>query len=419
MSTKTTAVVIPFYPGQVKYSHERSMSKSVSSGLITESDHEVISRFINDKQVQDHISRNRVNKIVSTLVNWRRFILVPYREISYDSISAGIVSMKTGNSVKGTPLEANTQHDYIRILKMFITWLQENGLIDIQMERIRKIRAPKQNYETTSPDEILTKDELEKLLLSCMTSRDRAVIGLLYESGCRVAELARLNWRDVQFDEYGIRLYIDDHKTDKKRYSRITMMTQYLSQWRNDYHGPKGSDGLPIPGAPVFITRRNETLTWIAVIRILDRAKDRAGITRRINPHLFRKSRITHMISQGYQESVVKKSMWNNLNTTMFKTYVALGEKQIDDEFLTRAGMKTKEERDKDVLKSRPCGECGFVNEPTARFCNHCGHPVTDTAKEEKKQTIEALDKVQPGLTPADHMAIAKLVISLQNESTS
>lgn len=414
MSAKTT--VIPFYPGQVKYSHERSISKSVASGLISDSDREFITRFINDKQVQDHISQNRVNKIVSTLVNWRRFISIPYRDSSYDSVCAGISAMKIGNSVKGQALEANTQHDYIRILKMFLTWLQENGIIELPMDKIRKIKAPKQNFETTSPDEILTKEEIEKLLLGCATSRDRAVVGLLYESGCRVAEIARLRWKDIQFDEYGIRLYIDDQKTDKKRYSRITMMTQYISQWRNDYNGTRGSDGLPAPGAPVFITRERKTLTWVAMIRILDRAKERAGITRKINPHLFRKSRITHMISQGYQESVVKKSMWNNLNTTMFKTYVALGEKQIDDEFLTHAGVITKEERDKDALKSRPCVNCGLVNTPTARFCNKCGQSLTEEVKQEVKTAMEILDQEQSKLTPTDHMAIAKLVVELQKK---
>ncbi|MDD1703344.1 MAG: tyrosine-type recombinase/integrase, partial [Methanoregula sp.] len=238
--TAKSATVALFYPGQKKYSHERSLEHALKKGVLTKSDEEIITRFINEKQVQDRITQVRVNKIVSTLANWRRFISVQYRELSYESLSAGIAAMQTGNSKKGKPLETNTQHDYIRILKMFLTWLQENGIVDLPMDKVRKIKAPKQNFETTSPDEILTKEEIESLLISCTATRDRALIGLLYESGCRVAELARLQWKDIQFDEYGIRLYIDDQKTDKKRYSRITMMTQYVSQWRNDYNGARG-----------------------------------------------------------------------------------------------------------------------------------------------------------------------------------
>jgi len=414
--TAKSATVALFYPGQRKYSHERTLDHAIKNNVITESDQEILTRFINDKQVQDRISQVRVNKIVSTLVNWRRFIPVQYQDLSYSSLSSGIAAMQTGNSTRGEPFETNTQHDYIRILKMFLAWLQDNGIVNLPMDKVKKIKAPKQNFETTSPDEILTKEEIEKLLVSCASSRDRAVIGLLYESGCRVAELARLRWKDVQFDEYGIRLYIDDQKTDKKRYSRITMMTQYVSQWRNDYHGARGDDGLPLPNAPVFITREMQTLTYIAILRVIDRAKEHAGITRKINPHLFRKSRITHMICQGYQESVVKKSMWNNLNTIMFKTYVALGEKQIDDEFLTQAGIKTKEERDKAALKPRPCHNCGLVNTPTAKFCNKCGTPLTEEAKNERTWTMQTLDTQQAKLTTEDHMAIARLVAKFQNE---
>jgi hypothetical protein len=51
------------------------------------------------------------------------------------------------------------------------------------------------------------------------------------------------------------------------------------------------------------------------------------------------------MINLGYQESVVKKSMGNNLNTAMFKTYVAPGKRQIDDEFLTQTGDQKNEMR--------------------------------------------------------------------------
>jgi len=158
------------------------------------------------------------------------------------------------------------------------------------------------------------------------------------------------------------------------------------------------------------------TLTWVAIIRIIERAKEHTDITRKINPHLFRKSRITHMISQGFQESVVKKSMWNNLNTTMFQTYVALGEKQIDDEFLTQAGIMTKEERDKGALKARPCYNCGFVNDPIAKFCNKCGQGLTEEAKQESKWTVDTLNREQGNLAPEDHMAIAKLVLALQKE---
>ncbi len=52
----------------------------------------------------------------------------------------------------------------------------------------------------------------------------------------------------------------------------------------------------------------------------------RAGITKRVHPHLFRKSRITHLIQQNYQETVIKQMMWGNLAPDMFRTYAVLSQ---------------------------------------------------------------------------------------------
>ena len=76
----------------------------------------------------------------------------------------------------------------------------------------------------------------------------------------------------------------------------------------------------------------------MTVVRVLERAAARAGISKPVNPHMLRHARATHMVQDGYQESHIKKSLWNNLNTKMFLTYVSLGEEAIDWEFLGKAG---------------------------------------------------------------------------------
>ena len=97
------------------------------------------------------------------------------------------------------------------------------------------------------------------------------------------------------------------------------------------------------------------------------------------------------MVAQNYQESIIKQSMWNNLSTTMFKTYVKLSEKDIDSEFLLKSGLKTIEEKNKDVLKPNPCNNCHTVNPPTANFCLKCGQPVTIAAKEKLKDSARLI----------------------------
>jgi uncharacterized paraquat-inducible protein A len=93
------------------------------------------------------------------------------------------------------------------------------------------------------------------------------------------------------------------------------------------------------------------------------------------------------MIAQNYQESAVKKIMWNNLNTKMFETYVSLGEDDIDAEVLERQGVrKKKQTAQQNPLAPVPCPHCHGINRPRATYCDACGAALT----EEVAATIEA-----------------------------
>ncbi|WP_440950886.1 tyrosine-type recombinase/integrase [Methanosphaerula subterraneus] len=232
--------------------------------------------------------------------------------------------------------------------------------------------------ECTSPDGILTKDEIALLVENCLTPWDKALTMTLYESGCRVGELARMEWRDLVFDWWGVRVYIHDTKGQQTRYSRLVSAAGPLLIWKNSYPGTPAGD------APVFLTRNRQRIVDVTVKGVLRRAADLAGITKRIYPHLFRKSRAMHMVADGYQESVIKASLWGNLNTEMFRIYVKMAEKEIDAEFLSRAGLVVKEESLSDALKPVVCARCHTLNGPGVDYCSKCGQGLSDEAVAEE-----------------------------------
>lgn len=43
--------------------------------------------------------------------------------------------------------------------------------------------------------------ELEKIRLACRTKREKAVVEVLYSTGCRVSELEHLNISDINFEK--------------------------------------------------------------------------------------------------------------------------------------------------------------------------------------------------------------------------
>ena len=293
--------------------------------------------------------------------------------------------MQTGLSARGTPYKQNTKHDYIKALKSFVLWLIENGYSTIKREKVKAIQIPHVDHATTAPDALLTADEITRLLDGCRSLRDRAIVAVLYETGGRIGEIARLRWRDVVFDEYGIRIHIHDTKKNRIRYARCTWAREMLAAWQNVYPLEVDPDGW------VFVsTWKHAAMNYDQIRQRIKVAAKRSGIKKRIHAHLFRKSRITHMIQQNFQESIIKQMMWGNLNTQEFRTYAVLCEADIDAEILDKAGIKHKADRT-DPLAPRPCPQCHTVGGPTSRFCSACGHALTPEAAAEIADAKRAL----------------------------
>jgi len=383
---------VPFYPNLTKYGWEASLSSAINKGLILPSEDRIIREYLDEKAARDHITQSRKNKIATTLVNFRRFLPIEYPKATAADIFAAINKLTTGKSVRDRPFKQNTLWSYIRVVKPFILWMIESGYNEIQPQKIKQIKAPAIDTDTSTPEDILTPEEIKALIQGCKHSRDRALISVLYESGARIGEIARLTWKECIFDKYGAKLYINDTKTKKQRYSRLTACAEYLARWRNDCPDPS-------PTGLIFTNLHDGSpIEYITVRRLLERALKASGIKKKVTKiHLFRKSRITHMIAQNYQESVVKQAMWGNLDTRMFRTYVHLGEKDIDQEFLEKAGIQQKPAALMDTLKARPCPNCHLLNAPTSSYCSKCGNPITEDAKYETESTGDAIRQLLRG----------------------
>lgn len=95
------------------------------------------------------------------------------------------------------------------------------------------------------------------------------------------------------------------------------------------------------------------------------------------------------MIRDGFNESVIKKVCWGNINTPMFNTYAHLTNADIEREIAEHAGIEQKAAKKKsDALEPKQCIKCYTVNPPTHNFCSTCG-AVLDQDTEEMMETIE------------------------------
>jgi integrase/recombinase XerD len=357
---------------------ESSINKALVSGQITLDDADLIRAYASEYQATRHVSNLRILKSIFELVNWRRFIKSPYREVTITQVHSALNELNTTANLRGKPFKQNTKHDYVTGLKWFLQWMITEGHTKLTKEKIDKIKIPAVDSCTTTPDCILQEDDILAIVSHARTIRDKALLFTLYESGCRIGELARIQWKDIVFnDDSTVGLAITDTKTRKLRHALLGASVEYLAGWRNNYPGTPDNEKF------VFISSRGEPMEYRALSQIISRAAKKAGVEKRVTPHLFRKSRITSLIKQNYQESVIKQAMWGNLGTDMLKTYVVLSEQDIDTEFRQKMGIKPKESKEDKKMMPRQCKYCFAMNGPQSNFCHVCGKPLTEEVQRE------------------------------------
>jgi site-specific recombinase XerD len=111
----------PLHLQKVEYG-TNSITHHLEDGSLGQKDAYHIKDFVAELRALQNISKGRVNKIVFTLVSWRKFI-DPYAANSIADIYQGLEDLKAYHTERCTPYTQNTIRDFIVILKRFYIWL--------------------------------------------------------------------------------------------------------------------------------------------------------------------------------------------------------------------------------------------------------------------------------------------------------
>jgi integrase len=245
------------------------------------------------------LSQARIIKYLGTLERIARALNKPFEEVVKEDIAELIRKIESRNYSDWT------KHDYKVIIKIFYRWLRRT---EDYPEEVRWIKTGKKKNNTL-PEELLTEEEVKQMAEVASNLRDKAFILVLYESGCRIGEILSLNVKNVQFDQYGAQLIVSG-KTGMRRV-RIVASAPKLAQWLENH--PLKED----PDAPLWVsigTRdRNSALSYSAAKAALKEIAKRAGIRKRVYPHLFRHSRAT-MLANHLTEAQLKQHFgWEHI----------------------------------------------------------------------------------------------------------
>jgi len=124
--------------------------------------------------------------------------------------------------------------------------------------------------------------------------RDRALLALLYATGCRASEVAGMRLRDVHLDEAFCRCL---GKGNKERLVSLNPLATralqaYLDQERSELAGLRDAESL-------LLTRSGNPLSRVMVWKLVKKYAARVGCSQQVSPHSLRHSFATHMLAGG------------------------------------------------------------------------------------------------------------------------
>ena len=165
--------------------------------------------------------------------------------------------------------------------------------------------------------------------------RDQAILSLLYASGIRVTELVDLQLKNLMMDDGLIRVFGKGRKERIVPIGKIALsfLTLYLKELRPSNSRKGKSQGI------LFLNHRGGKLTRMSIWNILHENTLRAGITKKVSPHVLRHSFATHLLEGGADLRSVQEMLGHSdITTTQIYTNIdKIYLKEIHKEFHPRS----------------------------------------------------------------------------------
>ncbi len=204
-------------------------------------------------------------------------------------------------------------------LRTFYAFLQLEGIVT---ESPAELLAPGRRDDTIPG--VLTPDQVDRLLANPdpttpTGNRDRAVLELLYATGCRASEVSAMRVSDIHLGEQ----FCTCHgKGDKERVVPLgRRAVAALSVWLSDTR-----PGFAIRGGSpdwAVLSSRGNRLSRMRIWEIVRTHATEAGVPPDIGPHTLRHSFATHLVSGGVDLRHVQEMLGHaSIATTQRYTHV-------------------------------------------------------------------------------------------------
>lgn len=384
--------------------------KKVSEGIQNSTMPEEVKTKILDYDrylwVQENTSTARRITVMGRLKSIYQKYLPPkkWEDMTKEDIEQAFHKMKT--QAKAWTVASNGA-----VLKKFSRWLEhgtgsKNKPYPEKVSWIPTRITNKQAQDCRpDPDDLVTPQEVRALIQASKMPRDKCFISMLAESGTRISEIGNLRIGDLKKDMATKGWLVSVSGKTGRRAVLLLESTGHIQTWLNN-HPDRRNPQSPlftryttqgtcptceqgkckrltplkwhcencnkdIQSKDVLKTERYDHISYAGLCQIIERAQEKCGIKKRLNPHLWRHSRATHLLASGdLNETQVKKLFGWSPDSKMLSTYAHLTSNDANQALARMHGLLPKKNRENAI---KTCPSCESPNSREALYCYQCG----------------------------------------------
>ena len=287
-----------------KHEFERTLNRFKQDESVLTQCKNIVLRFIDDCEAgktlrgrqKKKIGTARLTRIIDGMRHFSKWFNKPFSEIDQQDLELVISNLEKDvykKSMMGK-ITGNFSHAskvyYKKLFKKFNRWMQETGinkLLDCGYI---------ETYELEKEIEIISKEEMEKMVAFTPSLMRKALLSVMFDSGARAEELLNVCNRHItqQANAYSIR--IEFSKTNPRTIV-LPIASNLLGQWLNHTHSSKGRNDQIFP------------LTYDSLRMFIGRSAKKV-LGRHLSPHAMRHSSATYYCNKLTQSQLCKRYGW-------------------------------------------------------------------------------------------------------------
>lgn len=287
------------------------------------------------------IEKNRARK---TGENYQRYLKKFFEvegiktegDITVDRVRNFRLHLARSSNGRGAGFEKSTQSYYIIALRNFLKYLAKNDYKVLSADKIELPKVPQRQIE------VIEYDELERLLNAVSGEdvkglRDRAILEVLFSTGLRISELCSLN-RYMDFDRGEVTVRGKGNKL------RVVFLDERSVRAIKNYLDKRGDadEAMFVSYTKAKSPKMIGRVVPRTVQRLVDYYSRKAGIAKKVHPHMLRHSFATDLLINGADLRSVQEMLGHaNISTTQIYTHITNKElKEVHQSFHGRRRKK-------------------------------------------------------------------------------